>query len=66
MENTTFATPSIIDSHDMELRTVLLSRCPKRNAYLLVNETPFNSAEDLLHALGDDCWGSPGYAGYFR
>ncbi|GFW39941.1 hypothetical protein TNCV_5116241 [Trichonephila clavipes] len=33
MENTTFAMPSIIDSHDMGLRTVLLSRCPKRNAY---------------------------------
>ncbi|GFT72953.1 hypothetical protein TNCV_1976601 [Trichonephila clavipes] len=33
MENTTFAMPSIIDSHDMGLRTVLQSRCPKRNAY---------------------------------
>ncbi|GFV59812.1 hypothetical protein TNCV_4739401 [Trichonephila clavipes] len=33
MENTTFAMPSIKDSHDMGLRTVLQSRCPKRNAY---------------------------------
>ncbi|GFT74058.1 hypothetical protein TNCV_3707901 [Trichonephila clavipes] len=33
MENTTFAMPSIIDSHDMGLRTVLQSRCPKENAY---------------------------------
>ncbi|GFW35945.1 retrovirus-related Pol polyprotein from transposon opus [Trichonephila clavipes] len=29
MENTTFAMPSIIDSHDMGLRTVLQSRRPK-------------------------------------
>ncbi|GFU26331.1 hypothetical protein TNCV_3180821 [Trichonephila clavipes] len=33
MENTTFAMASITDSHDMGLRTVLQSRCPKRNAY---------------------------------
>ncbi|GFY02667.1 hypothetical protein TNCV_3505471 [Trichonephila clavipes] len=33
MENTTFAMPSIIDSHDMGLRTVLQSRRPKENAY---------------------------------
>ncbi|GFT82972.1 mariner Mos1 transposase [Trichonephila clavipes] len=33
MENTTFAMPSIIDSHDMGLRTVLQSRSPKGNAY---------------------------------
>ncbi|GFT64977.1 hypothetical protein TNCV_3614921 [Trichonephila clavipes] len=33
MENTTFVMPSIIDSHNMGLRTVLQSRCPKRNAY---------------------------------
>ncbi|GFX94822.1 hypothetical protein TNCV_2378951 [Trichonephila clavipes] len=36
MENTTFAMPSIIDSHDMGLRTVLQSRCPKRNTYSIV------------------------------
>ncbi|GFS79513.1 hypothetical protein TNCV_2370291 [Trichonephila clavipes] len=29
MESTTFAMPSIIDSHDMGLRTVLQSRRPK-------------------------------------
>ncbi|GFS55076.1 transposable element Tcb1 transposase [Trichonephila clavipes] len=28
-----FAMPSIIDSYDMGLRTILQSRCPKRNAY---------------------------------
>ncbi|GFT98748.1 HTH_Tnp_Tc3_2 domain-containing protein [Trichonephila clavipes] len=33
MENTTFAMPNIIDSHDMGLRTVLQSRRPKENAY---------------------------------
>ncbi|GFX46763.1 hypothetical protein TNCV_4039111 [Trichonephila clavipes] len=33
MENTTFAKPSIIDSHDMGLRTVLQSGRPKENAY---------------------------------
>ncbi|GFU09434.1 hypothetical protein TNCV_5015581 [Trichonephila clavipes] len=33
MENTTFAMPNIIDSHDMRLRTVLQSRRPKINAY---------------------------------
>ncbi|GFV62083.1 transposable element Tcb1 transposase [Trichonephila clavipes] len=33
MENTTFAMPNIIDSHDMGLKTVLQSRCPKRNVY---------------------------------
>ncbi|GFS51196.1 hypothetical protein TNCV_3532851 [Trichonephila clavipes] len=33
MENTTFAMPSIIDSHDMGLRTVLQSGFPKENAY---------------------------------
>ncbi|GFW10952.1 hypothetical protein TNCV_4459271 [Trichonephila clavipes] len=33
MENTTFAMPNIIDSHDMGLRTVLQSRRPKVNAY---------------------------------
>ncbi|GFV61888.1 RNA-directed DNA polymerase from mobile element jockey [Trichonephila clavipes] len=29
----TFAMPSIMDSHDMGLRTILQSRCLKRNAY---------------------------------
>ncbi|GFU82114.1 transposable element Tcb1 transposase [Trichonephila clavipes] len=33
MENTTFAMLSIINSHDMGLRTVLQSGCPKKNAY---------------------------------
>ncbi|GFU06321.1 hypothetical protein TNCV_4766071 [Trichonephila clavipes] len=33
MENTTFAMPSIIDSHDMGLRNCLQSRRPKENAY---------------------------------
>ncbi|GFX18801.1 hypothetical protein TNCV_4143221 [Trichonephila clavipes] len=37
MENTTFAKPNIIDSHDMGLRTVFTVRTPKRkrlfNAY---------------------------------
>ncbi|GFT85754.1 uncharacterized protein TNCV_4027011 [Trichonephila clavipes] len=33
MENTTFAIPSIIDSHELGLRTVLQSGCPKENAY---------------------------------
>ncbi|GFS52420.1 hypothetical protein TNCV_4851121 [Trichonephila clavipes] len=37
MENTTFAMPSITDSHDMGLRTVLTVQTPKRkrlfNAY---------------------------------
>ncbi|GFV37162.1 hypothetical protein TNCV_1720841 [Trichonephila clavipes] len=33
MENTTFAMPSITDSHDIGLTTVLQSRCPKWNAY---------------------------------
>ncbi|GFS51566.1 hypothetical protein TNCV_549801 [Trichonephila clavipes] len=33
MENTTFAMASIIDSHDMGLKTVLQSGCPKQNAY---------------------------------
>ncbi|GFU96560.1 hypothetical protein TNCV_1044321 [Trichonephila clavipes] len=33
MENTTFAMPNIIDSHDMGLMTVLQSRRPKENAY---------------------------------
>ncbi|GFT83307.1 hypothetical protein TNCV_3003801 [Trichonephila clavipes] len=39
MENTTFTMPSIIDSDDMGLRTVLQSRCPKRNAYSTTGET---------------------------
>ncbi|GFX43961.1 hypothetical protein TNCV_4112401 [Trichonephila clavipes] len=30
MENTTFAMPSIIDSHDMGLRTVFIVQTPKR------------------------------------
>ncbi|GFX56280.1 hypothetical protein TNCV_2242141 [Trichonephila clavipes] len=38
MENTTFAMPNIIDSHDMGLRTVLQTRRPKENAY----STPIN------------------------
>ncbi|GFX81631.1 uncharacterized protein TNCV_4644711 [Trichonephila clavipes] len=33
MENTTFVKPSIIDYHDMGLRTVLQSGRPKNNAY---------------------------------
>ncbi|GFV68351.1 hypothetical protein TNCV_576031 [Trichonephila clavipes] len=33
MENTTFVMPSIMDFHNMGLRTVLQSRYPKRNAY---------------------------------
>ncbi|GFX40075.1 hypothetical protein TNCV_2100781 [Trichonephila clavipes] len=33
MENTTFAMPRIIDSHDLGLRTVLQSGRPKENAY---------------------------------
>ncbi|GFW46833.1 hypothetical protein TNCV_2981891 [Trichonephila clavipes] len=33
MENTTFAMLNIIDSHDMGLRTVLQSRCPKKSTY---------------------------------
>ncbi|GFU87895.1 hypothetical protein TNCV_964511 [Trichonephila clavipes] len=44
MENTTFAKPSIIDSHDMELRTVLQSGRPKENAY----STPNDEGERIL------------------
>ncbi|GFT35898.1 HTH_Tnp_Tc3_2 domain-containing protein [Trichonephila clavipes] len=42
MENTTFVMPSIIDSHDMGLRTVLQSGCPKENAYSTPEESFFH------------------------
>ncbi|GFY20132.1 hypothetical protein TNCV_2148251 [Trichonephila clavipes] len=45
---TTFAMPSIIDSHDMGLTTVLQSRCPKRNAYSKVNQSNSESACALI------------------
>ncbi|GFY16794.1 hypothetical protein TNCV_4337951 [Trichonephila clavipes] len=50
MENTTFAMPSIIDSHDIGLRTVLQSRCPKRNSYSKPNfAKEFRSSRILRH-----------------
>ncbi|GFX92429.1 hypothetical protein TNCV_1707051 [Trichonephila clavipes] len=42
MENTTFVMPSIIDSHDMGLRTVLQFGCPKENAYSTPIQLRFN------------------------
>ncbi|GFU35880.1 transposable element Tcb1 transposase [Trichonephila clavipes] len=50
MENTTFAMPSIIDSHDMGLRTVLQSGCPKENAYSTPEESLFHL---LLCVMGN-------------
>ncbi|GFX75856.1 nucleic-acid-binding protein from transposon X-element [Trichonephila clavipes] len=41
-KNTTFAMPTIIDSHDMGLTTVLQSGCPKENAF----STPTASSID--------------------
>ncbi|GFU33571.1 hypothetical protein TNCV_1797841 [Trichonephila clavipes] len=42
MENTTFAMPNIIDSHDMGLRTVLQSRRPKENAYSMTKKKAYS------------------------
>ncbi|GFU35518.1 hypothetical protein TNCV_317641 [Trichonephila clavipes] len=46
MENTTFAMPSIIDSHDMGLRTVLQSGCPKKTPIQRTSEHLFIGATE--------------------
>ncbi|GFV93691.1 uncharacterized protein TNCV_365921 [Trichonephila clavipes] len=60
MENTTFAMPSIIDSHDMGLRTVFTVQTPKRkrlfNAYSIKEHDDWPSISQDLNRFDSKLW----------
>ncbi|GFV59731.1 uncharacterized protein TNCV_1908021 [Trichonephila clavipes] len=54
MENTTFAKPSIIDSHDMGLRTVFTVRSPKRKRLFNAYSVAFPQRADSTRLIEDE------------